>query len=161
MLTTLERYILESISKKNNTIIQIHLDTDLPPKKIENCILNLQKAGWCFIQGKEIKLNLEKIKDQKPSSLQKAAELSMIVKNGIKNSINKNSTNQFKFEKVYLTEDDEKIFNSLLYNLEHFLKKIQKKKGSTAKEKIIFWGENTYKNIINDLYQLNNSNSIA
>lgn len=53
--------------------------------------------------------------------------------------------------KVSLNEKEEKILNGLLYNVEEFLKSI-KNKEKTKNEKIIFWGENTYENLIQNMF---------
>ena len=79
-------------------------------------------------------------------------ELSQIIKNNIKSSVLKNEGNCFKYKKMYLDSDQEKILNILLYNVESFLDSVlkTKKKGATSQERIVFWGQNSYEQTVSN-----------
>ena len=148
MLMAIEKYILESIQKGNKSLFEIHKDTELEPRQITALLNSLVIKG---LLGKDDNGSYYQISDK--SSIKKKykmIEIAQIIKNNIKNSF-KGQSSQFKMRKVYLNSQEEKIFNSMLINLEDFLNGITCKKGQTSKEKLIFWGENSYQNIINDL----------
>jgi hypothetical protein len=150
MITAIERYLLESIKKGNNSLLEIHLDTELDPSHIKKLVHNLRVKKYCdeseglfyIAENKKIPIKLS----------QRVIELGLIIKNNIRNSILSSGTHEFQMRKVFLKPSDEKIYQSMLFNLDSFLKHASLKGGKTAKEKIIFWGDNTYQNIISDLY---------
>jgi hypothetical protein len=152
MITTIERYILESVKKGNKTIFDIHLDTDLSPEHIQNLLDSLIEKRVCVIDNHCFEINYYEMSVAKTS--QKIIEFSLIIKNCIKNSFQLHKEKEFQMKKVFLNSDDEKVYQTMMYNLESFLNQASSKRGKTAKEKIIFWGEKTYQNIVSDLYKL-------
>ena len=158
MLTTIEKYILESISKGNHSVLCIHKDTELEPSQLKNILIRLIEKEVLILKDEQYYLRSNE--ETKNKKKYKFIEMAQIIKNNIRNSIQGDSS-QFKMRKVYLNSQEEKIFNSLLFNLEDFLNGLPQNKGKTSKERLIFWGENTYQNIINDLCGLNNTHGIA
>ena len=57
-------------------------------------------------------------------------------------------SNLFKLKKVYLTDSEEKILQGMLYNLESFFNNLSTSKQPTHKQKIIYWGNTSYENLI-------------
>jgi hypothetical protein len=151
VVTAIERYILESLNKGNQTLLDIHLDTELSPDHLENLLSGLESKGLCL--NKSQKFYIENNLIEIPQVTQKIVEFSLIIKNSIKNALLFKRKQEFKLKKVYLNSQDEKIYQSMIYSLESFLEEASKKKGRTSKEKIIFWGEKTYQNAISDLYK--------
>jgi len=148
MLKIIEKYILESIQKENNSLFSIHKDTKLNPQDIEYHLETLKRKG--FITKKLGRW--ERIQKEEKLNSFKFIELSRIAKACIRSSITKEDSQSFKIHKVYLSEKDEKIYQAMLYNIDTFLKESKKNKGETAQEKIIFWGKCSYKNLIQSLY---------
>ena len=64
----------------------------------------------------------------------------------------------FSMKKVSLTKEEESIYNSMIINLDNFLNNLKNKKSPTAKERIIFWGENSYFNLVNECHSLTLTN---
>lgn len=151
-ITTIERYVLESIQKKNQSIFQIREDTQLDLKILKSVLLNLAKEKIITISNDLYFLNLDMdlaIKETLKNKESIIIELSQIIKNNIKDSVLEQKDHCFKYKKVYLNNDEEKILNTLLYNVESFIHSLKKNKGQTSKEKIIFWGANTYHETVN------------
>jgi hypothetical protein len=95
------------------------------------------------------------------SQEQRSLEFNQIIKSSIKNSLVRNKNDEFNFDKVSLNEKDHTIFKGMLKNLEDFLKGIPKNKGKTSNEILVYWGTKKYRNIIEDLYNLDNTNFIT
>ena len=155
-MTTIERYILESIQKGNNKTYLIHTDTELEPQFINKVLDSLIQKE--YIQKQQESFSIIKRREVINKPAQKVLEFSLIIKNCIKNSFKTKGSREFKMKKVYLSSADEKVYQSMIYNLESFLDQANTKDGQTAKEKIVYWGEKTYQNIVSELYH---SHSIA
>ncbi len=151
-ITTLERYILESISKGNNTILSIQKDTQLDINLIGTVLKNLVTEQLIVKLNQKYCLH-ENLTSNKISELKNKdnaiIELSEIIKINIKKSIKEQSNNTFNYKKVFLDNDEKKVLNSIMVSIESFLESRTKKSGPTAQEQIIFWGTNSYLNTIN------------
>lgn len=153
-ITTIERYVLESLQKSEKTLFDLVLDTKLEPKVLKSILFNLQREKFISQKAETYSLNhtnLNQLKSVLKNKLSSTVEISQIVKSNIKESfINKNEQ-CFKIKKVSLNKDDAIALSSMLLDIENFLKSRQDKKGKTSEEKIIFWGMNNYLDTINNL----------
>jgi hypothetical protein len=162
MISAIERYLLESIVKNNNTQTLIHLDTCLEPMIIKRTLESLIERELVHIESSLIKVKSDKINQMvKRTQEQRSLEFNQIIKSSIKNSLIKNKNDEFSFDKVSLNDKDHTIFKGMLKNLEDFLKGIPKNKGKTSNEILVYWGTKKYRNIISDLYNLDNTNFIT
>ena len=162
MISAIERYLLESILKNNNTHTLIHLDTCLEPMILRRTIDSLIERELVQIQNSLIMIKSEKLKTMvERTQEQRSLEFNQIIKSSIKNSLVRNKNDEFNFDKVSLNEKDHTIFKGMLKNLEDFLKGIPKNKGKTSNEILVYWGTKKYRNIIEDLYNLDNTNFIT
>lgn len=152
-ITTLERYILESINKSNNSILQIQDDTKLDIKLISTVLKNLLQDK-VIIQVKGEYCLHESITSNKVSDLKNkdhaVIELTEIVKINIKHSLLNQKDNKFNYKKVFLDSDELKILRTLMFSIESFLTSRTIKKGPTSQEQIIFWGNNSYLNTVSN-----------
>ena len=152
-ITTLERYVLESINKSNNTILQVQADTKLDIKLINTVLENLLEDK--IIEQIKGKYYLhESIKSNKVSDLKNkdhaVIELTEIVKINIKQSLLDQKNNMFNYKKVFLDSDELKVLRTLMYSIESFLSSRTLKSGPTSQEQIIFWGNNSYLNTVSN-----------
>jgi len=152
-ITTLERYILESINKKNNTILEIQNDTQLDIILI-NSVLNNLLIDKLIVQMKNKYCLHENITSNKISELKNKdtaiIELTEIVRVNIKQSLLNQTDNSFNYKKVFLNSDELKILKALMFSIESFLNVRTKKNGPTSQEQIIFWGSNSYLNTVSN-----------
>jgi len=162
MISAIERYLLESVLKNNNTHTLIHLDTCLEPMIVKRTLESLIERELVQIKNSLITIKSEKLKQMvKRTQEQRSLEFNQIIKSSIKNSLVKNKNDEFNFDKVSLSEKDHTIFRGMLKNLEDFLKGIPKNKGKTSNEVFVYWGTKKYRNIIGDLYSLDNTNFVT
>jgi flagellar biosynthesis component FlhA len=152
-ITTLERYILESINKKNKSILEIQNDTQLDLNLINSVLSNLLKEKL-IVKLNDIYCLHENLTSNKISELKDKntaiIELTEIVKINIKQSIKNKSSSCFNYKKVFLDLDEVKVLKTLMYSIESFLESRTKKNGPTSQEQIIFWGNNSYLNTVTD-----------
>lgn len=153
-ITSIERYVLESIQKSAKSIFDLVLDTKLEPKILKSVLFNLQNEKYITVRKERYFLNEKRIEDLKiilKDRMTSTLEISHIIKSNIHESLINDKKECFQFKKISLNKEEEVILNSMLLNIESFLESIQSKKGKTSDEKIVFWGMNSYINTINSL----------
>lgn len=151
-ITSIERFILETIENEKMTYDQVRFETGLQDNICFNTlqalviknILNTNGVQY-FINrnmSKEVieKINLGRFKREESIEL-------------IENFMNSQSED-FVISKVALNDKDFKIFKAMLKNLESFVKDChnQSKKEMSYKDRtFVFWGMTKTSNIINEL----------
>lgn len=147
-ISIIDRLILESLNQKSKTALELQGCTSLEQDIIETSLKNLSITGYIKNQNGYYALN----KTLNPEQL-KALKNQINISNEINEIINasmvtKNNNNLFKLKKVYLTDSEEKILQGMLYNLESFFNNLSTSKQPTHKQKIIYWGNTNYENLI-------------
>lgn len=152
-ISPIERLILESISKRAKNTLDLIEDTKIEQNIIMNIVQSLLIKNLIVLKQRRYHINQNLNKElihQLQNEQNMLIEISQIVKLTIKKSLN-NKDNSFKYKKVYMSPDEEKLFKALLYQLENFLAGLSNKKGNTYQQKIIFWGNNTYESLASDM----------
>ena len=155
-MLALERIIVESISKGRNTLEKIESDTLLKYPLILSIVNNLlvksilsQKDHYYSIARNSLNWKKENSDTELINEIQELSE------EIIKNYFNYKDNNSLKLKKIYMSEQEEKIFKSILNNLELFLNGLKKdedkknEKNKTVKQKVVLWGHSKYEDIIN------------
>lgn len=156
-ISPIERMVLESLSKSKKDFLSLNEDTKLEALVLQNILKDLISKNIICLQDTYYKVNealpnqvIEQLKDQKSV----LAEVSQILKTTMKDH-NKIDGCRFKFKKIYMDNEEEQIFKSLLLQVEGFLEGLDKKRGKTCEQKVIFWGVNNYENISSSLLSNN------
>lgn len=145
-----ERLITESLFKGAKTLRELKEDTGLNVHIIENCLITLLGKSIIIKEVNKYKFNNNLSKEAKEALTNDSNKME-VKKLLINEAIDLAEGDNLNLYKVSLNEKEEKILNGLLYNVEEFLKSI-KNKEKTKNEKIIFWGENTYENLIQNMF---------
>ena len=148
--TILDRAIIESINTKPQKLYELKDSLGIPQDLLTQSIQELLAIGIiktedsCFYINKQ---NIENIK----SIINSKEQIQIELLDFFHTFTNGEDLSSLKMKKVHMTESEEKILNGLLYNVESFIKSLEAdKKKKTKEQKIIFWGETNYENIINN-----------
>lgn len=151
----LERIVIESIAKRESSLEQIHRDTKLEYNFILNLLSRLVKRGLIkFREGKysvyQNQIAWRKInRDQSIS-----CELKELTEGLVENYFTDKTVNVLKLQKVYMTEKDLRILDSLFNNIDIFIKNLKadqrksKSESCTSEQKVIFWSYSGYNDLI-------------
>lgn len=147
-ISIIDRLILESLNKKPKTSLELQGCTSLELKIIETSLKNLSITGFITHIDGRYTLN-NNLNPEQLDSLKNHLNMTNEINEIINASLSKSSElNNFKLKKVYLTETEEKILNGMLYNLESFFNNLTVSNQPTHKQKIIYWGNTSYENLI-------------
>jgi predicted transcriptional regulator len=141
-LTLVDRMVLESIHKSDKNIASIQIDTTLPIAIVNSVIENLLTQGLILINKNSYSVN-DNMSEDLVSYLKNQRELFVQVKALICECVHERNP-EISFYKAYLAPDDEKILATLFYNIESFIKNLNKNKKPTKDETFIFWGKENY-----------------
>ncbi len=160
-ITYLERLILESLSMGKKSIERLVVELDLEQQIVFNILHTLLTKNLVVFREKRYALNQhlnQEIINELKDKDNLVTEYSCIVKTNIKESIQNNREDCFKYKKLLMDQKEKAILKSLIYNVDSFIDDILTKKNppkSDSEEYIVFWGqdklENITKNIINYL----------
>jgi len=152
-LSTVERIILEALDTNSRSLAQIQEQTGLSENMTFNLLQALIIRGLVGYEsngyhiGKHIPLEMIHQLNSERSKRLEALEL-------ITTMIESPRGEEFKMRKVYLEGADEKIFKSLLIQMESLLSDAsKKKKGNLKDSKVIFWAYDSYGPLIQRLVQ--------
>ena len=158
-LLTLERMVIESLSRNKRGVKELSIDTGLSHSVLTNILPNLVMNNIvCYKQG-EYLLNREN-KNQWLTQLRDRKSIQGEVQDLLSSMINEffsneNSPDNFKLQKIYVTKQDEQVLNTLIGNMDNFVSELRVKNKNRCeflKEKrVVFWGQSSYENLINGI----------
>ena len=150
-----ERIIMESLNNGKKDKSQLHLDTKLNIDIIHNVLQGLTEEGFLIKEDKYYILNRDKLAQEIDQSSVKREVKELFV-----SWVNrfffeeKEKSTCLKVQKIYMNNAEEFLYNEHLKKLNNFLegvKKVslrEKRKGITAKKKVIFWGHGEYQALV-------------
>ena len=151
-ITSIERFILETIENDHKTFQQILNESGLQENTCFNTLQALvikniisTNGIYYFINKNLTKEIVEKINSPR-SKIQESVEL-------IENYLN-SSGDDFVISKVAMNDKDHKIFKAMLKNMESFLKDCHLKTKNEVSYKdrtFVFWGLTKNQKIINEM----------
>ena len=155
-LLAVERMVLESVSKGNESIEKISETTSLTEMFVRTILSNLRDHGIIKFKKGKFFLNseLENFKRiNQPNNLK--YEIKDLFGSLVDNHYNSSKEKPtLKMQKIWLTEHEYKILKSMMINMESYIKSIRKdrllnpEQEVIAEERVIFWGADTYSNLI-------------
>jgi hypothetical protein len=167
-LLILERIVIESISKKEKNIQELSLDTNLEHSILLNILPNLlMKNILRYNRGsysidKETSLKWLSGINKDDNLKDEAKELfTSLVNQYFKKDIEMQNQKKalLKIQKVWLTKDEEIVFNAHMINLENFFQNIKKSRKSqpvrekTHEQKVVFWGASQYSDLVHGVLE--------
>lgn len=150
-ITIIERMLLETIHQGPKNNLELEDSTGLKREVLQKVLMSLLTKGLLQTnQDSKYSINTilnKNIKDELYDKANITVEIGDII-----NSCTSQVENiiPFKLKKVYLTQKDESLLRTLLYSVESFLDNVKTKSNKISQQKIIFWGGNSYENIINN-----------
>jgi len=147
-LSTIERVILETLNTDGKSLNDIQFETGLSSNVTFNLLQALIIRGLVahgkngYHVGKHIPQEVIEKLNAEDARRSEALELVSVMAESTK-------TTEFKMRKVYLEGTDEKIFKSLLIQMEGLLNDAsKKKKGNLKDSKVVFWAVENYGTLI-------------
>jgi len=152
-LTSIERIVMDVLDKKKLIFDQISLESGIKDNIVYNILQSLVMREFIRTDGFHywVKENLsqEQLQELHQKEYRRFEALEMIEAH-----IFQEKEREFKFQRIALSERDEKIFKAMLYNLESFLKDAHassKEITPISQRKIIFWGLGEHQPILDNL----------
>lgn len=156
-LLVVERMVLESIAKKRKTVSIISKDTKLTEMFVRTIISNLKDYGLITYKKGQFTLSgrttgLCTVNESQNIKHEVKDLFSSLVDN---HYCTEESGQMLKMQKIWLTDLEYKILMSMMTNMENYIKSIRKdrllnpEEEVLAEQRILFWGADTYSNLIN------------
>ncbi len=161
-LLVIERIVLESLAKKSKNLEELSLDTNLDSSLLLNILPLLSMKNIVSYNKGHYFLNADIFKGQlrlinSASAIKE--EVKELFVSLVNNYFSKQKENDafLKVKKIFLTNDEEKIFQAHLKNLESFIKNIEDQRhkrpvySKLAEHKVIIWGHSKYSELVNSI----------
>lgn len=150
-LTSIERIVVESVSRGKNDLPKISLDTGLNLKVSHNVLQTLVIRSIISFGKDGYTLNphcpVEVIRFLNSNEAIKVEALELIEAMLLKEHT------PTKLKKVFLSDKDKKVLSALLKNVDDFIGSLPKapKDASTKNFEVVYWGHDTYENTISEI----------
>jgi hypothetical protein len=163
-LLMVERLIIESLGKTDKNLSELSRDTNLGKDILLNIlplimtrnIVQYKRGVYSLNEFKKLEWRAD-IND--PTSVKdEVKELFTSMVNTYYSDSEERAL--LKLKKMWLTLSEKRILNSLLFNVEQFVKNIEKdrlkkpEKEKLCENQVIFWGTTEYSSLIQDALQL-------
>ena len=156
IFTIVDRMILETLQFGAKEICEIEEKTKITRQMVLAALENLVSKNIVICNNKTYGLNKYQQKEilsiiNTPENI--ISELNEIFRVCVRNKLQKTSENSFKLRKVSMSAREYKIYQGLKYNLESFLDSLDSN-DHIAEQTLIFYGEDKYENIKNNILSL-------
>lgn len=149
-LLIIERFVIESLNKRERTLHELVKDTGLEIGIVKNILSNLKMRNIICFKDSVYSLNLQ-TKDrwlnQINSSQNRCEEIKELFTSLVNEYFNKEQREaELKYKKVFLTKQEEAVLGIYLDKVDSYLNEISKKKRvkNTKEQKIFVWGSANY-----------------
>lgn len=161
-LLVVERVVLESLSKKGKKFDELQADTNLKTPILLNILQNFLMRNFVSYKKGTYSLNLLTksswlpLVNARENIKEEVKELFVSLVNSYFKTEKKNNID-LKMKKVWLTDNEEKIYKTLLSNLENFIKNLEGNRGgvkeSISSKKVLIWGHSDYSTLVNGVLE--------
>lgn len=151
-----ERVVLESLAKGDKRIDELSEDTGLKEGMLVSLTEQMQRKGWLKCEKGLFSLQLD-TENNWLHEINKKENLNIETKelmNSMAELYFKGNEGLLKVQKLMLNEQEERVLNSHLKNLESFFQNVRnerKRKPSlerTEKQRIVIWGAGFYRDLL-------------
>lgn len=163
-LLVMERYVLEALESGPKNFAQMYQATEVDYGLLNNILSELMIKNMVRYDRGRYCLNLEE-KSNWLSQVNSKECLSTEVKelfgtfvthhfDGEELNKDKDKNKELKVQKLYMTSEEEKIFQTYLINMEKFIKDVQReqkargRQGQVKEKKIVVWGKANYESVV-------------
>ena len=157
-LLVMERYVLEALESGAKTFSQTHEATELDYALLNNILCELLNKNMVIYNRGVYSLNMKEKKSwlsQVNSSESLNAEVKELFGTMVSHHFDPESQEEeLKVQKLYMTSEEERIFQTYLINMEKFIKDIQREQkmrgyqGQVKDQKLVVWGKARYENVV-------------
>ena len=155
-ITAPERLILESLFKREKTFPELIECSSLDHEVLQFVISSLISKNLVLIHNHTYGINknlADTMKSELKNPVDTFTEVNELLSNCI--TLTKFGNAKFKLKKISVTKEEEVILKGLLDQIDFFIKSLNKNEDKPLSEqKIIFWGEGNYGQIINSCIHL-------
>ena len=153
-----ERFVIESLYKKQKNLIELNDDTGLDKNILLNILTNLSFKKIILFKEGMYSLNYEK-KEEWLEQINRPENKQQEIKEMFIALVNKyfkegKSESNLSIRKVSLSELDEKVLNNHFKEIDHYLKNLERNKkfstSRTGQEKVFIWGQGSYGNLMQE-----------
>ena len=150
-----ERIVIESLFEEGKNRHQLFVDTKLDIELLKNILCDLEKEDLILCKKGCYYLNKNKMSEMSDKKQMKNELKELFIAWVNKFFLEeKKKTTCLKVKKVYMNDSEELLYNEHLNKLNRFIEqikemsKLENRGCSTAKKKIIFWGHEEYKELV-------------
>ena len=151
-LILLERVVLESLGMSPKTVYEVRHDTGIDDYIVINILNNLVTKGLVDLVDETYKINFDNFNSFNLgySAEPKSNEVSELLGTAVTGYFKKRKDTHLNLKKVHMTPREKNIYNSMLMNLNNFLKELEKNKNRNTiqTQTVVFWGDTSYKSLI-------------
>ena len=144
MMNMVERIILESLGTNPKSLPELVEDTGLGQRILINTLRSLLKSKMVYEYDKCFRLNMKMLAKFNTDKRDEVKELM----DGIVDQYFDRQGPTISLKKVWMSEQDEKIFKTLLAGMDRFLSELKhynKTPRPLCEKKIFYWGMSPYK----------------
>ena len=153
-MTMIERIILESLGKKPRSLTDLLRDTGLREKVLVNTLALMMKSQIVLAQEGRFQLDPTLVAKLSKDKRHEVKELM----GGIVDQYFDNKGSTISLKKVWMTKGDEKMFEGMLSNVDHFLNELKVCNSRSGRplweKKVFYWGMAPYRNALEGQFKL-------
>lgn len=157
-LLVIERYVLEALESGAQNFAQMSEATELDYALLNNILSELMTRNMVSYNRGLYSLNLAEKQDWLPRVNSKEgldAEVKELFGSMVSHHFNsKERDHELKIQKLYMTPEEERIFQTYLINMEKFIKDVQKQQKTRGlqtrvkDQKLVVWGKANYDRVV-------------
>lgn len=157
-ITILERFVIESLNERPKSFEELLKDSKMEMKTLINILNDLKEKNVIYFQDLKYQINfhdtsiIHLLKDKENLKEEILELFSSVINRHLENNLQ----TRLSIKKISLDDYENKIFQSLIYNIDSFLQNIEKKnkslsdqeKNNLPPKKVIFWGHSPYHDLV-------------
>lgn len=157
-LLVMERYVLEALESGDKNFSEAHEATGLDYAVLKNVLCELLNKNMVSYNRGVYSLNIRE-KEQWLTKVNSSeclnAEVKELFGTMVSHHFDPNAQDEeLKVQKLYMTPQEERIFQTYLINMEKFIKDIQggqkarARQGQVRDQKLVIWGKARYEDVV-------------
>ncbi|MCB9092577.1 MAG: hypothetical protein H6621_12970 [Halobacteriovoraceae bacterium] len=156
VLNPFERIIIESLYNSEKTIDELSRELSIDPESLFYMLQKMLIKGFVSFKTGKYSISSHCYKSLKSSLDNKQSqsfEIKTILDSATDGYIYDDDKNKLTIKKVYLTQDEKSLLDSLLKQLESFMatKAVKPTNNQLHEKEIFYWGRQTYKDILDHI----------
>lgn len=155
-ITYPQRLLLETIQRSPLTLEELRKVSGLNPDLLSHLLKIFLSQGLIKQDTKHVFHFAKNLKPEVTAGLTNKknleVEASEFMHHCVEEKLYHQNQDALQIKKISMTDKEYKIYRGLLYNLSAFLADVEKRGFHNKHNKIIFWGERSYENVIHHAF---------